>query len=102
MALDTQSFFIRSVAPGLVFSATLAGLVGASVTPQAKAPTGEQIYRQRCAVCHGAKGEGTKQYSRVLAGERSVGELAEFIARSMPPGAAKKLPSAEARKVAAY
>src|SRR5438046_551355 len=52
--------------------------------PQA---AGEPIFRQRCALCHGAKGEGTKKYQKALAGSRSVADLATFIAKSMPPGA---------------
>ena len=35
--------------------------------------TGEQIYRQNCASCHGASGEGTEDhYPRPLIGERPV------------------------------
>src|SRR5436190_11850594 len=38
----------------------------------AQGRTGEQIYRQQCATCHGAAGEGTEDnYPRRLAGERS-------------------------------
>jgi len=28
---------------------------------------GEQIYRQMCARCHGASGEGSKEYAKPLA-----------------------------------
>ncbi len=38
--------------------------------------TGEQIYRQQCASCHGSMGEGTDDhYPRPLVGERSVAGL---------------------------
>jgi cytochrome c len=47
--------------------------------------TGAQIYRQLCARCHGAEGEGTKtEYAQPLAGKRSVEQLARYIAKSMP------------------
>jgi mono/diheme cytochrome c family protein len=68
----------------------------------AAAPTGKQIFLQRCASCHGANGEGTKEYARPLAGKRSVAELVTFISRSMPPGPVKKCTGPDAQKVAAY
>ena len=64
--------------------------------------TGEQIFKNTCAPCHGAKGQGGKQYPKPLTGTRSVGQLATFIKKSMPPGDRKKLPAADAQKVAAY
>jgi hypothetical protein len=46
---------------------------------------GEKIYQRQCASCHGAKGEGTTEsYPHPLVGERSVGELTEYISKSMP------------------
>ena len=40
---------------------------------------------QTCAACHGAAGEGTKEYyPKPLAGERSVPQLARLIAKTMP------------------
>lgn len=63
--------------------------------------TGQQVYLRQCAACHGAKGEGAKQYNKPLAGSQSVGELARFITQSMPPGP-KKCASGDAKKVAAY
>ncbi len=46
---------------------------------------GEQIYRQMCASCHGAAGEGTDDhYPQPLIGERSVDGLARIIAKTMP------------------
>jgi mono/diheme cytochrome c family protein len=69
---------------------------------KAHAATGEQIFRQRCAACHGAKGEGTKLHRKPLTGSQSAGQLAAFIRQSMPPGARQKLAAADAQKVAAY
>jgi hypothetical protein len=66
-------------------------------------PTGEQIYRQQCAACHGANGEGTREdYPHPLIGNRSVAQLTTLIAKSMPkdnPGTCK---GADAAKVAIY
>jgi hypothetical protein len=64
---------------------------------------GEKIYRQRCATCHGAAGEGTEDdYPHPLAGDRSVPQLAKLIAKTMPsddPGTCK---GEDADKVASY
>jgi mono/diheme cytochrome c family protein len=65
--------------------------------------TGEQIYQRRCAACHGADGEGSaKEYPHALAGDRSVTELAGFIAKSMPADAPGDLAGPDAARVAAY
>lgn len=66
------------------------------------AETGEQIYRQRCACCHGAKGEGSDEYARPLQGDRSLARLTRLIAKSMPKDADKKCSKEEAQKVAVY
>jgi hypothetical protein len=80
-------------APFLLFSAKSIAAEGRS---------GEQIYRQRCAVCHGVKGEGSDEYERPLMGDRSVAQLARLIAKSMPKDADKKCSGEEAQKVAIY
>jgi hypothetical protein len=65
--------------------------------------TGEQIYRQQCASCHGATGEGTDDhYPRALIGERSVAGLARLIAKTMPEDAPGDCVGEDADKVAAY
>ena len=49
-------------------------------------PTGRDIYQQHCVLCHGVQGEGSEEhYPHPLAGDRSVAQLARFIAKSMPP-----------------
>jgi len=64
---------------------------------------GEQIYRQQCARCHGAQGEGNKkEYPQPLAGTRTLQSLARYIAKSMPDDDPGKLKGPEAEKVAAY
>jgi cytochrome c553 len=69
----------------------------------ARDQTGEQIYRRKCASCHGATGEGTDdQYPRALAGDRSPSALARLIARTMPEDAPGECVGEDAEKVAAY
>src|SRR5262249_22775444 len=66
-------------------------------------PTGERIYQQKCASCHGASGEGTDDhYPKPLVGERSVEGLARVIAKTMPEDDPGTCVGAEAEKVAAY
>lgn len=65
--------------------------------------TGEQIYHQACASCHGAKGEGTlESYPHPLVGERSVGELAVYISKTMPEDKPGTIVGEEARKVSQF
>ena len=65
--------------------------------------TGEQIYRQQCASCHGAAGEGTAEnYPHPLAGDRSVAQLARLIAKTMPEDDPGTCVGEDAEKVAAY
>jgi mono/diheme cytochrome c family protein len=65
--------------------------------------TGAQIYRQMCARCHGAEGEGVKkEYPQPLAGKRSLEQLTRYIAKSMPEDDPGKLKGPDATKVAAY
>jgi hypothetical protein len=65
--------------------------------------TGEQIYRQKCASCHGASGEGTDEhYPRPLIGERPVASLARLIAKTMPEDAPGECIGEDAQRVAAY
>jgi hypothetical protein len=73
----------------------------ADAGPGAAISAGERTYRQRCAGCHGAKGDGSTAYPHPLTGTHSVGELARFIAQSMPPGP-RKCPASEAPQVAGY
>jgi hypothetical protein len=64
---------------------------------------GEQIYRQMCASCHGAAGEGTPEdYPRPLVGDRTVAQLVRFIAKTMPEDDPGTCVGPDAEKVAAY
>ncbi len=77
----------------------------AAVAPLARAEetrTGEQIYKQMCSRCHGAKGEGTKKYELPLTGDRSVAQLAGVIDRTMPEGDPDALDAEGAKRVAQF
>lgn len=119
--MNTKSYLPtgRYVAAAAVLLISLSGMVhaaparkkpvargsGAAAGKPATAATstsGEQIYKSQCAACHGAKGEGAKAYPKPLVGTQSPGQLARFIAASMPPGASPKMPAAQAQKVAAF
>jgi hypothetical protein len=74
-----------------------------STSYAADALTGEQIYRDQCARCHGKTGEGVADgYPDPLAGDKSVAELTKLIHESMPDDADEKCPSDDSAKVAAY
>jgi mono/diheme cytochrome c family protein len=104
--LNHSAFVARTSALGIVLLVSLPGVLSARPAPSAaktnKVLTGQQIYEQRCASCHGAKGEGSKQYAKALIGNQSATQLAGFIARSMPPGPGKKCTAPDAKKVAEY
>ena len=68
----------RYCSPRPVLLACLTALLPPQIVIAADGRTGEQIYRQLCARCHGADGEGTKDsYPRSLAGNRSVAHSKE-------------------------
>ena len=78
----------------LRIATALAAVVALAVPGQTKAalePTGEQIFRRRCARCHGVVGEGTPdEFPHPLTGDKTVPVLAAYIAEKMPeddPGA---------------
>ena len=64
--------------------------------------TGEQIYAQQCARCHGAKGDGTTEVGAPLTGDRSLKELTLLIHETMPEDKTEKCSAPDAEKVAAY
>jgi cytochrome c553 len=89
--------------PLTTFCLPLLWLLLAAFPGQAAERTGEQIYRQKCASCHGARGEGTPDsYPRLLAGDKSVEQLARLITKTMPKDDPGTCTGADARKVAAY
>ncbi len=65
--------------------------------------TGERIFAETCASCHGAQGEGNPtEYAQPLLGERSVGQLARLIQKTMPADDPGALEASDAEKVAAF
>src|SRR5436189_247680 len=98
MKTDSRSLFSRCpLTSALVLSLAVASACAAADPPR----TGEQVYRQMCARCHGGNGQGTqKKYKQPLAGEKSLPDLVKYIAKSMPeddPGACS---AEDAEKVA--
>lgn len=64
---------------------------------------GASIYRAKCASCHGDHGEGKiDSYPNPLVGDRSLGELTEYIAKSMPEDKPGTCVGDEAKQVATY
>ena len=63
---------------------------------------GATIYRDKCASCHGAAGEGSREYAKPLVGEKSVGQLARVVAETMPEDDPGTCTGEDARAVAAY
>ena len=59
----------------------LAAFLGAAGAAAAEDRSGEQIYRQMCASCHGAAGEGTPEDYPRRAGGRPVGGAARPVHR---------------------
>ena len=65
--------------------------------------TGERIYRERCATCHGQHGEGAPDgYPEPISGGRSLAQLAGLIGKTMPQDSSEKCSGPDAEVVAAY
>ncbi len=65
--------------------------------------SGEVIFKQQCASCHGAKGEGVKtEYAQPLVGDKSLLELTELIDKTMPEGEPEAVDGVEAQNVAKF
>jgi hypothetical protein len=65
--------------------------------------SGEKVYQAKCASCHGINGEGkSESYPNPLAGEKSIGELSEFIHKSMPEDKPGTCIGDEANRVARF
>ncbi|RMF44316.1 MAG: DUF1588 domain-containing protein [Planctomycetota bacterium] len=64
---------------------------------------GAEIYRDQCADCHGAHGEGAEgAYEDPLIGDESIGQLAARIDKTMPEGSPEDCRGEDARAVAEY
>lgn len=64
---------------------------------------GQAVYLAKCASCHGANGEGKNdRYPNPLIGDRSVGELTDYISRTMPEDKPGTCTGDEAKLVSQY
>ncbi|WZP00614.1 DUF1592 domain-containing protein [Isosphaeraceae bacterium EP7] len=90
---------LASIAVGFACALAVPAL---SLAADAGDASGEQIYRLKCASCHGASGEGTKEFPRALEGDKSAEKLAHLIEKTMPEDDPGTCVGPEAEKVAAY
>lgn len=63
---------------------------------------GAIIFRQLCASCHGANGEGGDGYDQTIEGDLPVAQLADYVAKTMPEGDPEACAGADAQAVAEY
>ena len=81
--------------------AVVLALIASPVSAAVK--TGEQVYREHCARCHGAKGEGVaKEYGKPLIGDKPLVELTKLIDETMPQDDPDLVSADEAKRVSAY
>lgn len=67
------------------------------------ADPGARIYQQLCSSCHGKSGEGVQnEHASPLVGDKSVSQLAKYIAKSMPEDAPQMCKGEDAEKAARY
>jgi hypothetical protein len=60
------------------------------------------VYKDQCISCHGQHGEGSKTYGHPLEGDKSIGQLAKYIGKSMPDDDPGTCIGEDARRVAEY
>lgn len=114
-ALVAYSHWMSQGAPvGVRMAGT--GMVRLSPPPERPDPfRGKKVYAARCALCHGADGQGTRAGGEVLfppvwgprsynkgAGLFATGKLAGFIKMNMPLSKGRSLTDQESYDVAAY
>src|SRR6185436_6614509 len=96
-----------------ILAVLLAALVscGKGESGESKAPapppapvglTGPQLYEKWCQSCHGAKGEGGKDYPEPLVGDRSLEKLSVYVRKKMPEDKPGVLKVDEAERVSKY
>jgi hypothetical protein len=81
---------------------TVVCVIALAAPIRAAEPTGEQIYKEMCVRCHGAKGEGTKKYAHPLTGDWSIARLTSVIDRTMPEDDPDQLDAAGSKRVAEF
>lgn len=101
---------LRFLIPLLAFTAPV---VGSPMPPdghpdaragsRVESRTGQQIYADMCARCHGPNGEGVdNRYDEPLTGDLSIESLARLIDRTMPEDNEEALDAEGSAKVAEY
>ena len=77
--------------------------IGSAHVCRSAETTGEQVFREQCARCHGKAGEGTADnYPDPLAGDKSIPQLTKLIQETMPDDEETKCSADDSAKVAAY
>lgn len=78
------------------------------VYSEAQATAGAQIYGERCAMCHGARLEGTYEIPALTGkfaanwSRKPLGALSDYIGRAMPQPAPGSLTPEETAQVVAF
>ncbi len=88
----------------LLLAVLLAPLTSCGEKPgPSNVKTGQQIYSEHCASCHGDQGQGVDdEYDESLWGSKSVESLARYIHKSMPEDKEDTVVDDEAMAVAHY
>jgi hypothetical protein len=95
--------FRHRFSSALLLWLTVCLLIAVAHAAAAQEPSGETIYKEKCASCHGSKGEGVDEhYPHPLIGDRSLGELTQYIDETMPEDDPAKCTGEDAAKVAAF
>jgi hypothetical protein len=93
--------FARSNVPLILAGMLLAG-PGGGVAPAAGEHPGAVVYREHCGRCHADGGVGTADVPEPLVGDRSINQLAAYIAETMPEDDPDQVTGDAARQVAEY
>ena len=93
-------FRVRLLSPLALLALALG--VFHSTQSSAAEQTGEAIFNHKCAVCHGPHGEGTAKHKEALSGTKSLAQLQDVIAKTMPEEEPGTLPTKDSRLVASF
>lgn len=77
-------------------------LMASETTTSELMARGAAIYQERCADCHGERGQGTVTSPTPLTGDKPIATLARFIHETMPEGEPEKCAGEDAELVARY
>src|SRR5688572_16957096 len=74
-----------------------------STSANAEDSRGQKLFAERCASCHGEKGEGVKdEFANPLIGDKSLNELSKYIDETMPKDEADTMNAEDSAAVASY